>query len=326
MSLLAVGFGFSTGVLNPFTVGVAQKLVGLPMFSGVWMRLVTFVLIYGLLIAFLIPYAKKIEKNPAKSIIYDPAMSERWASLRTDYTENKRKDRALIWFAIVLGIGIALILVSSVVPFLQDILMPLIALIFLVAGTISSLVSGMSLRCYFQSFGKGMLDILPAVLLILMANSIRYTMGGVQDSRHHSLSNRAAHAKSAKRHCCSHDLRACANLGAVYFQRFGKGVFAHAFDRTDCGSFWHFPPDCRACLRLWRRVFQCVLSDQSGASDLAWYRRHRVRQVVSVERKDSRSRTCANLRTTAVCKRDRILIELKIGIDFEIESFWDNWE
>lgn len=176
MSLLAVGFGFSTGVLNPFTVGVAQKLVGLPMFSGVWMRLVTFVLIYGLLIAFLIPYAKKIEKNPAKSIIYDPAMSERWASLRTDYTENKRKDRALIWFAIVLGIGIALILVSSVVPFLQDIIMPLIALIFLVAGTISSLVSGMSLRCYFQSFGKGMLDILPAVLLILMANSIRYTM------------------------------------------------------------------------------------------------------------------------------------------------------
>lgn len=28
MSLLAVGFGFSTGVANPFTVGVAQELVG----------------------------------------------------------------------------------------------------------------------------------------------------------------------------------------------------------------------------------------------------------------------------------------------------------
>ncbi len=176
MSLLAVGFGFSTGVVNPFTVGVAQQLVGLPMFSGIWMRLVTFVLIYGLLIAFLIPYAKKIERNPAKSMIYDPAMTERWASLRTDYVEDKKKDRALIWFASVLGAGILLILCSSVVPFLQDIIMPLIAVIFLVAGTVSSVVSGMRWGDYFKSFGKGMVNILPAVLLILMANSIRFTM------------------------------------------------------------------------------------------------------------------------------------------------------
>ena len=176
MSLLAVGFGFSTGVVNPFTVGIAQQLVGLPMFSGIWMRLLTFVLIYGLLIAFLVPYAKKIERNPVKSMIYDPAMADRWAALRTDYVEDKRKDRALIWFAIVLGTGILMILLSSFVPFLQDIIMPLIAVIFLVAGTVSSLVSGMKLKTYLKSFGKGMLDILPAVLLILMANSIRYTM------------------------------------------------------------------------------------------------------------------------------------------------------
>lgn len=176
MSLLAVGFGFSTGVVNPFTVGVAQQLVGLPMFSGIWMRLLTFVLIYGLLIAFLVPYAKKIEKTPTKSMIYDPAMSQRWATLRVDYVEDKRKDRALIWFGAVLGTGILLILCSSFVPFLQDIIMPLIAVIFLVAGTISSIVSGMRWRDYFKSFGKGVVNILPAVLLILMANSIRFTM------------------------------------------------------------------------------------------------------------------------------------------------------
>ena len=176
MSLLAVGFGFSTGVANPFTVGVAQELVGLPMFSGIWMRVLTFVLIYGLLMAFLIPYAKRIERDPKRSIIYDPSMIDRWASLRLDYIEEKRKDRALIWFACVLGVGIAMILISSVVPFMQDIIMPLIALIFLLAGTISSLVSGMGVRAYLKSFGKGVVNILPAVLLILMANSIRYTM------------------------------------------------------------------------------------------------------------------------------------------------------
>ncbi len=176
MSLLAVGFGFSTGVANPFTVGVAQQLVGLPMFSGIWMRLVTFVLIYGLLLAFLIPYAKRIERDPLRSMIYDPAMSARWASLRLDYVQEEKKDRALGWFAGILGAGVALILCSSFIPLLQDIIMPLIALVFLLAGTISALVSGMGMRAYLKSFGKGMVNILPAVLLILMANSIRYTM------------------------------------------------------------------------------------------------------------------------------------------------------
>ena len=60
MSLLAVGCGFASGICNPFTVGVAQQLAGLPMFSGAWLRAVAFVLIYGLLFGFLYLYAKKI--------------------------------------------------------------------------------------------------------------------------------------------------------------------------------------------------------------------------------------------------------------------------
>jgi hypothetical protein len=46
MSLLAAGCGFAAGVCNPFTIGVAQQLAGLPMFSGAWLRLLSFVLIY----------------------------------------------------------------------------------------------------------------------------------------------------------------------------------------------------------------------------------------------------------------------------------------
>ena len=38
MSILAIGCGFSAGVCNPFTVGVAQELAGLPMFSGIWFK------------------------------------------------------------------------------------------------------------------------------------------------------------------------------------------------------------------------------------------------------------------------------------------------
>ena len=62
MSLLAIGCGFSAGICNPFTVGVAQEVAGLPMFSGMWFRAITFVLVYALLMIFLYWYAKRVEK------------------------------------------------------------------------------------------------------------------------------------------------------------------------------------------------------------------------------------------------------------------------
>jgi uncharacterized ion transporter superfamily protein YfcC len=40
MSILATNVGFSTAITNPFTIGVAQKLAGLPLFSGYQARVV----------------------------------------------------------------------------------------------------------------------------------------------------------------------------------------------------------------------------------------------------------------------------------------------
>ena len=62
--VLASCIGFSAGVANPFTVGISQTLGGLPMYSGIEMRLLTFALGFIILMAFLLPYAKKIERRP----------------------------------------------------------------------------------------------------------------------------------------------------------------------------------------------------------------------------------------------------------------------
>ncbi|MCL2662975.1 MAG: hypothetical protein FWE83_06550 [Oscillospiraceae bacterium] len=70
MSLIAVGFGFAAGIFNPFSTGVAQRLAGLPLFSGLWLRIIMFVVIYSILLAFLLLYARRIEKNPEKSLLY----------------------------------------------------------------------------------------------------------------------------------------------------------------------------------------------------------------------------------------------------------------
>ena len=162
MSLLAVGCGFASGVCNPFTVGVAQQLAGLPMFSGAWMRIVSFAFIYALLIAFLLYHAKHLDKNRSTDIVSssDPVI----------YHENEKMDRALLLFAGILGTGIALILLSGFVPALQDYTMIIVAVMFLCAGIVSTLASGMSAKILFSSFRGGVAGIFPAVVMILMAS------------------------------------------------------------------------------------------------------------------------------------------------------------
>lgn len=162
MSLIAVGCGFASGVLNPFTVGVAQELAGLPMFSGIWLRLLSFVLIYFLLLGFLLHRAKKVEKPVA--------------SLSAKPEAVPQLSRGVRCFAAALGTGIALVLFSPFVPLLQDLTMVIIALMFLVGGISASIVSGLKGKALLHSFAKGVAGILPAVLMIMMASSIRYTL------------------------------------------------------------------------------------------------------------------------------------------------------
>ena len=164
MSLLAVGCGFAAGVFNPFTVGVAQQLAGLPMFSGASMRILTFVLIYFLLLFFLRTHAKKIEKPlPA-------------AAAANAFVRDPKMEKGIVAFVIPLGIGIATIFCSSLIPALQDYTMIIVAIAFLAAGIAACFVSGMGGRKFGKTFVQGITIILPAVLMILMAASIRYTL------------------------------------------------------------------------------------------------------------------------------------------------------
>ncbi|MBQ8796801.1 MAG: YfcC family protein [Oscillospiraceae bacterium] len=164
MSLLAVGCGFASGVCNPFTVGVAQQLAGLPMFSGVWLRLVSFVLIYLLLYGFLCRYAKKIEK-PLSDV-----------TKTTEFVQDPKMDKGLTCFVTILGIGIAAVLCSGFIKALQDYTMIIVAVMFLVGGIAATLIAGMSGKALGKQFLSGMVQMLPALLMILMASSIRYTL------------------------------------------------------------------------------------------------------------------------------------------------------
>lgn len=162
MSLLAMGFGFASAVFNPFTVGVAQELAGLPMFSGAWLRALSFVPIYLLLNVFVRSYARKIDRGTVETA--------------ADFRPDAKMDKGLIRFAVILGVGIALVLSSVFLPFLQDLTMIIVAVTFLAAGVTAVLTVGMTGKTLLAEMGKGIVSMLPAVLMILMASSIRYML------------------------------------------------------------------------------------------------------------------------------------------------------
>ena len=171
MSLLAIGCGFSAGVCNPFTVGVAQELAGLPMFSGIWFRLVCFLVVYLLLLGFLIFYAKKIER---------PIDAE---ALQSNFKYDKKMSKGLKYFAGIMCTGILLVLSSVFITFLQDITMIIVAVTFLVAGLVSVIHTGRGGNI-LRTFYYGVSGVFPAVIMILMANSIKFTLveGNVLDT------------------------------------------------------------------------------------------------------------------------------------------------
>jgi len=71
MCFVAAGLGFAGALLNPFTIGIAQGLSGIPLFTGIEYRFFTWIVLNFIGIAFVLRYAKKVKKNPQASVVYE---------------------------------------------------------------------------------------------------------------------------------------------------------------------------------------------------------------------------------------------------------------
>ena len=68
--LLGAGAGFAGGFLNPFTVGIAQQVAGLPLFSGLGFRVILYFVLLSAVVFYIMRYANKVKKDPKNSILY----------------------------------------------------------------------------------------------------------------------------------------------------------------------------------------------------------------------------------------------------------------
>ena len=71
MAFVAAGLGFAGAILNPLTIGIAQSLAGIPLFSGIEYRLFCWLVINVIGFAWILRYARKVKRNPQSSVVYE---------------------------------------------------------------------------------------------------------------------------------------------------------------------------------------------------------------------------------------------------------------
>jgi uncharacterized ion transporter superfamily protein YfcC len=178
MSLMAAAFGFASAITNPFSIGIAASLADISVLSGGWLRVVVFMLMYLLLSTFLVRYAKKIEKDPKKSISYEE--DQKKVALGLSSVEPVEPNQASVIYKAYVTLFVVLlatVLLTSLLELFAIVSIPSIlvmAVVFLFGGWLAGYRISRSWKWTLRAFFKGVQSLLPALVLIFLAAGVKY--------------------------------------------------------------------------------------------------------------------------------------------------------
>ena len=170
MSLVTLGgaVGFNSAMMNPFTVGIAQGIAELPLFSGIGLRFIVWIVLLAVSIYYVMRYAMKIKDKPELSIIAEVELEERKNST-FDIGEDKKLLPSHYLVFLVLAAGLATI-VYGVYKFgwyINE-----IAGVFLGMGIISGFIGKIGPNKMAQEFINGARGIVFGALVVGIARTI----------------------------------------------------------------------------------------------------------------------------------------------------------
>ncbi|WP_371069177.1 YfcC family protein [Sediminibacillus sp. JSM 1682029] len=155
--------GFNVGFINPYTVGIAQNIADLPMFSGALFRIVVFVVILSLTIWYTWRYAKKIMKDPTKSIVGIYQDDEEVQTLTEEFT---LRHKFLLSFV---GLGLAFFVYASIE---MGWTINHMAAFFVLIGIVSGVIAGMHYNTIAITFLQGTQKLVYGALVVGLARAV----------------------------------------------------------------------------------------------------------------------------------------------------------
>lgn len=187
--LLAACFGFSAAITNPFSVGLASSVTGVGIQDGLWLRIIFFVIIYISLCSFLMMHLKKITKNPKASLTYELDLVRRESTEDMHNLDLKSQENVKIFkvFSVFFAFQfIVLVLVASISA-ISGLAIPILSVSFLFGGLVCGFVVERKKSDTFKHIASGAVVMLPAVLMIALASSVKLVMteSGIIDTIMH---------------------------------------------------------------------------------------------------------------------------------------------
>lgn len=179
----STGAGIAAGCTNAFTVGVAQGIAGLPVFSGIELRLVLLFILYIINATFVTLHARKVRMNPQASSVYE-LDRQRSEVFEVDESEHLTVRHKLVLLIFLITI---IVLVFGVIKY--GFYIDELAALFLIMGISAGIVGGLRLGEIADSFVKGCHNMLFPCLMVgfCKATTIILTDSLIMDTIIHFL-------------------------------------------------------------------------------------------------------------------------------------------
>ncbi|MCG0276515.1 MAG: TIGR00366 family protein [Thermosediminibacteraceae bacterium] len=184
MVSLGVNTGFSAAFMNPFTIGVAQGIANLPLFSGMGFRIVNFIVFETLAVLWTMRYAAKIKKNPSASIVKDLDYSTFKIEGKELNTEFTGRQKIIL---IIVGLTMAVLIygVLKLGWYIDE-----LAGLFLIMGIACGFVGGFNSSKIAEYFVEGCKEVISGAFVVGLGRGILMVMnqGKITDTIVYALS------------------------------------------------------------------------------------------------------------------------------------------
>lgn len=184
MCYVAAHVGFAGAMLNPFTIGIAQGIADLPLFSGLEYRMFCWVVLTIVGIAFVLWYAHRVKAKPESSPVHK--LDDYWRNrVESNQEATLTLRHGLILVVLLLTIVALVVGVLAWGWYIEE-----ISALFLAMGIVSGIIDRQGADNIAKLFLAGCKDILSAALVVGLASGIIFILrdGRVIDTILYGLS------------------------------------------------------------------------------------------------------------------------------------------
>jgi uncharacterized ion transporter superfamily protein YfcC len=167
MPFLGAAAGFGAAFFNPFTVGIAQGLVGLPLYSGLGYRVATWFVTTGVMIAWVMVYAARVKKRPETSPVHDLDLARERSAPASGEAEPWTVRHALVLSLFVTTMGVLVWGILKKQWFIEE-----IGALFLAMGLVLGVVAGLGGTRIATAFVAGAKDMVNVALIIACGRAL----------------------------------------------------------------------------------------------------------------------------------------------------------